>query len=53
MKAKMISEMGTVVENHCNPKYSKDILLIIFLVIVLYYTTVLFRKLVKFFEKLN
>ncbi len=52
MKNQLISEMGTVVNNNCTPSYTKDIIIIISLVVVLYYSTILFRKIVKRLEKM-
>lgn len=51
MKNLLISEMSTAVHNHCAPNYAKDILIIISLAIVLYYSTILFRKIVKLLDK--
>lgn len=50
MENKVITQMGAAVHKGCNADFAKEIILIISLALVLYYSTSLFRKIIKLLD---
>ncbi|MEC4050208.1 hypothetical protein OX284_012265 [Flavobacterium sp. SUN046] len=50
MEKRVITQIGSAMHKGCTADFIKEIILIISLAIVLYYSTILFRKIIKLLD---